>query len=76
MSYKEARELAALPTEITALESEQRDLTAKMCRPDYFRQGAEQMQIDRGRAVDIETQLSKRLQRWEVLEAQAGESAG
>jgi ATP-binding cassette subfamily F protein uup len=68
MSYKEVRELAALPEQITALESEQRELTARMCRPDYFRAGAERMRVDRARAAEIETQLSNRLERWEQLE--------
>ena len=64
---------AALPEQITALESEQRDLTARMCRPDYFREGAERMRTDRARAAEIETQLSARLERWELLERlQAG----
>ncbi len=68
LSYKELRELRALPEEITALESEQRELTTRMCRPDYFREGAERMRTDRVRAADIETQLSARLERWELLE--------
>jgi len=73
LSYKEVRELAALPEQITALESEQRDLTARMCRPDYFREGAERMRADRARAAEVETQLSARLERWELLERlQAG----
>ena len=73
LSYKEVRELAALPEQITALESEQRELTARMCRPDYFREGGERMRSDRARAVEIESQLSARLERWELLERlQAG----
>ena len=73
LSYKEVRELAALPEQITALESEQRELTARMCRPDYFREGAERMRTDRARAAEIETQLSARLERWDLLERlQAG----
>ena len=76
LSYKEGRELAALPAQIAALESEQRELTARMCRADYFRKGAEYMRVDRERAADIETQLSARLERWEYLEGLQAESAG
>ena len=68
MSFREIRELAALPGQIAALESEQRELTERMCRPDYFREGAERMRADRARAVEIETQLSAQLARWEYLE--------
>ena len=75
LSWKEARELAALPEAITALESEQRALTARMCEPQYFREGAERMRNDRARAAEIETQLSARLERWEYLESQANASA-
>ena len=76
LSYKESRELAALPAEITALESEQRELTARMSRADYFREGAERMRSDRARAAAIESQLSARLERWEYLERLGAESAG
>jgi len=68
LSFKEGRELAALPAQITALESEQRELTAQMCQADYFRVGAERMRADRARAAEIETQLSACLERWEYLE--------
>ncbi|MDE2250990.1 MAG: ATP-binding cassette domain-containing protein [Gammaproteobacteria bacterium] len=68
MSFREVRELAALPEEITALESEQRELTARMCQVEYFRAGAERMRLDRARAAEIETLLSARLERWEQLE--------
>ncbi len=68
LSFKETRELAALPAQITALESEQRELTAQMCRADYFRVGAERMRTDRARAAEIESQLSGCLERWEYLE--------
>ena len=75
LSYKELRELATLPEAITALESEQRELTARMCRPDYFREGAERVRADRARAADVETQLSVRLERWEQLERAQAEAA-
>jgi ATP-binding cassette subfamily F protein uup len=72
LSFKETRELAALPAQITALESEQRDLTAAMCRPDYFREGAKKIRSDRGRAAAIESELSACLERWEFLERISG----
>jgi ATP-binding cassette subfamily F protein uup len=75
LSFRETRELAALPAAITALESEQRALTARMCEPQYFRAGAERMRLDRGRAAEIEAQLSASLERWEYLESQASASA-
>ena len=40
LSYKEERELLALPDEIEALEAEQQALTQRMCEPDYHRSDA------------------------------------
>jgi ATP-binding cassette subfamily F protein uup len=72
LTFKEARELAELPAQISALELEQRDLTDEMCRPDYFRIGAERMRSDRERAAGLERQLSTHLERWEYLERVSG----
>ena len=70
LSYKEERELAALPAEIESLEREQTELTARMSQPDYHRQAAESLRIDRRRLADLEELLLQRFARWEVLEGQ------
>ncbi len=75
LSFKEVRELNALPAQIAALESEQRELTAQMCHADYFRAGGERMRTDRARAAEIEAQLSACLERWEYLEGLLAASA-
>jgi ABC transport system ATP-binding/permease protein len=72
LSFKEVRELAGLPAQIAALESAQRELTAAMCGPDYFRGGAERVRADHARAAAIEAQLSAHLERWEYLERVSG----
>jgi ATP-binding cassette subfamily F protein uup len=64
LSYKETRELEALPGEIEALEAEQQALAAKMSAPDYFRQPPEALRDDRKRSGEIEAQLTKLLARW------------
>jgi ATP-binding cassette subfamily F protein uup len=69
LSYKESRELEALPKEIQALEAEQLALAAKMSAPEYFRQGAETLRTDQRRTAEIDTLLTKKLERWEALEA-------
>jgi ATP-binding cassette subfamily F protein uup len=69
MSYKDQRELAALPAEIEALELEQAELTARMAGPDYYRVGAEQLRADRQRLEAIEALLLEKFARWETLEA-------
>jgi ATP-binding cassette subfamily F protein uup len=74
LSFKELRELEALPDELAALEAEQRELTARMCASNYYQAGGERIRADRERAVAIEAALSARLERWEALERQAAAS--
>jgi ATP-binding cassette subfamily F protein uup len=57
LSYKEERELEALPGEIEALAAGQRAPAAKMSAPEYFRQGAAELKQDRRRAEEIEVLL-------------------
>jgi ABC transport system ATP-binding/permease protein len=68
LSYKEQRELEALPDEIEALEREQSQLTALMSGPDYHRRAARQIRDDRRRSEEIETLLLAKFARWESLE--------
>jgi ATP-binding cassette subfamily F protein uup len=68
LSYKESRELEALPKEIEALEAEQQALTAKMHAPDYYKQPPEVLRADQKRMDDIETLLHQKLERWAALE--------
>jgi ATP-binding cassette subfamily F protein uup len=72
LSYKESRELAALPGEIEALEAESRALSERMLAPDYYKQPPERLRADRGRTEEIEKLLMQKLERWEALEAKAG----
>jgi ABC transport system ATP-binding/permease protein len=72
LSYREARELDALPAEIEALENEQRALAERMSAPDYYKQGAQAMRDDQGRSREIETLLDARIERWHELESRAG----
>jgi ATP-binding cassette subfamily F protein uup len=69
LSFKEQRELDALPAALEALEQEQIALGERMAAHDYYRQGADVMRADRARAADIETLLAAKLERWVELEA-------
>jgi len=68
LSYKETRELEALPGEIEALEAEQQALAEKMSSPEYFRQPPEALRTDRARSAEIEALLMEKLERWHALE--------
>ena len=75
LSYKETRELEALPAEIQALEAEQKALLERMNAPDYFRQPPEALRADQERNGRIEGLLLEKLERWEELEAKAKASS-
>ncbi|TAK80307.1 MAG: ATP-binding cassette domain-containing protein [Betaproteobacteria bacterium] len=68
LSYKEMRELEALPAELEALEAEQKELVARMHAPDYYRQPPEALRADQARNAEIEALLHEKLERWEALE--------
>jgi len=68
LSYKEQRELAALPEEIEGLEREQTQLIALISAPDYHRLGGERLRGDRKRLEELEALLLQKFKRWEWLE--------
>jgi len=72
LSYKETRELEALPGEIEALEAEQKLLAEKMAGADYYRQPPDALREDQRRHVEIDRLLLEKLERWEALEARDG----
>jgi ATP-binding cassette subfamily F protein uup len=68
LSYKDQRELEALPAQIEALEREQSELNALMSGPDYHRRGPDQIRADRRRSDELEALLLAKFERWEDLE--------
>ena len=72
LSFKEQRELESLPADIEALEREQRELTERMSRADYHREGVDRIKTDRLRAAAIEHELAARFERWSELEQRSG----
>lgn len=67
LSYKEQRELEALPAEITTLEAEQSDIAARLSDPEIFKD-YEKSAILQTRSEEIEAHLLEKLERWEILE--------
>jgi len=76
LTYKETRELEAMPATIEALEAEQRALAAKMNDPDYYKAGGAVMKADHARSEELEALIHAQLERWEELEAKAGATSG
>jgi ATP-binding cassette subfamily F protein uup len=75
LTYKEQRELVALPGDIEALEREQHELTERMSSPQYHRQGADAIRADRARAGQIEHELAAKFERWSQLEDRVREGS-
>jgi ATP-binding cassette subfamily F protein uup len=68
LSFKERRELEALPADIASLEDEQKAIAARMSSADYYREGGERIREDLRRSAEIEALLLEKLERWEALE--------
>ncbi len=76
LSFKEQRELDALPAEIEALEAEQQALTARMHDAGYHATAPAQMAADATRSAELEHLLHEKLERWTVLEEKAQAAKG
>jgi len=71
LSFKEQRELDALPAELEMLEREQHELTARICAADYHQQDVAQIRADRNRAETIERLLAQKFERRGELDRRA-----
>ena len=75
LSFKEQRELEALPERIAALESEQHDLHTSMADPAFFRQAGDRIAEATNRLETLGNELAAAYERWESLESQANPPA-
>ena len=71
LSYKEQRELEALPEKIEALELEQSELHMLMGDGNFYRQPSDKITTALERLEAIKNELEACYRRWEVLEALA-----
>ncbi|MCM5569966.1 ATP-binding cassette domain-containing protein [Burkholderiaceae bacterium FT117] len=69
LSYREQRELEALPGRIETLETEQKALEARLADPASYQSGGDAVREMRERFEAIEAELLEALERWEALEA-------
>jgi len=70
LSYKDQRELDALPKTIEKLENEQSELMTKLGDPDFYQQQGDAVSKANDRLAAIEAELSVCYQRWETLEGE------
>jgi ATP-binding cassette subfamily F protein uup len=67
LSYKEQRELDALPARIESLEAEQKSIAALTADPALYAGGAARATALHERSAQIEQELMAALERWETL---------
>lgn len=68
LSYKDQRELDALPQLIESLDQELEDLTNKMASPDFYQQDKDIISETTSRISEVEKELEHAYERWEILE--------
>jgi ATP-binding cassette subfamily F protein uup len=69
LSFKEQRELEALPAAIEALEREQADLHAQVHGPDFYKSGADAIKAALARAEAVTLELAAAYERWNDLDS-------
>jgi len=68
LSYKEQRELEAMPQRIETLEAEQERLYQTLSDPAFYRQNGTEIAAAKARLESLEQELDLAYQRWETLE--------
>ena len=72
LSYKEQKELDALPARIESLEDEQSELQRSMVGSDFYRRDKGEITLTLARAEEIKRELDEAYGRWQTLDAAAG----
>jgi len=67
LSFKEQKELEALPTEIEKLEAEQAQISDELAKPETYSQ-PEKLKTLQTRLREIEIAIEEKLVRWEMLD--------
>ncbi|NVO00898.1 MAG: ATP-binding cassette domain-containing protein [Geobacteraceae bacterium] len=68
LSFKEERELEALPGKIAALEGEQAELHERLADPDFYKKAAAEVSTVNDRLAALDLELEAVYGRWEELE--------
>ena len=71
LSFKEEKELAAIPAEIEKLELEQSDINLKLADGELYKNQAALVKTLQARVVEIDSLLEKSLARWEELDTKS-----
>jgi ATP-binding cassette subfamily F protein uup len=69
LSYKDQRELEALPARIEALEREQRALGEKIAGPSFYKEAADVIRASLARVDELQRELTAAYARWDALDS-------
>ena len=69
LSFKEQRDLDALPLLLAQLEAEQAQISQRLADPDLYKQSAGEVQKLHARYAQLDTELMQTLEKWETIEA-------
>jgi len=71
LSYKEQRELEALPARIEALEAEEQQLNARIAGPEFYKEGGDAIAAALARLAAVSRELGEAYARWHELESRS-----
>ncbi|MBC7514352.1 MAG: ABC transporter ATP-binding protein, partial [Herminiimonas sp.] len=69
LSFKEQRDLDALPLLLAQLEAEQAQISQRLADPALYKQSAGDVQKLHARYAQLDTELTQTLEKWETIEA-------
>jgi ABC transport system ATP-binding/permease protein len=67
LSFKEQKELEALPRHIAALEAEQKRLQGEAASPEFYKSPKDHIQAVLARIQTVQVELDTALERWVAL---------
>ncbi|MDH5515769.1 MAG: ABC transporter ATP-binding protein, partial [Gammaproteobacteria bacterium] len=68
LSYKDQRQLDALPGQIEALEAEQGELETAISQPEFYQQLPDEVKATLARLEAVNAELESCYERWGLLE--------
>jgi ATP-binding cassette subfamily F protein uup len=71
LSFKEQRDLDALPAVLEQLEQEQARIAKQLADPDLYKQSAAEIQKLHARYAQVDAELTQTLEKWETIEARS-----
>jgi ATP-binding cassette subfamily F protein uup len=72
LSFKDERELEALPERIAAIEKEQEELHSRLADPDFYKSAGGEVTVVNARLAELEQELEAAFLRWDELESLKG----